>query len=128
MRSLWKMTLTELKLYLREPIAAFFTLVFPVMLLLIFGSIYGNEPQVLFGGRGTVDMSVPAYMAMIIGTLAACACRMASIVCGWTPSSAATISTTISVAWAPRARMFVNASWPGVSRNVICWPSDSETR
>jgi ABC-2 type transport system permease protein len=69
MRSLWKMTLTELKLYLREPIAAFFTLVFPVMLLLIFGSIYGNEPEELFGGRGTVDMSVPAYMAMIIGTV-----------------------------------------------------------
>ena len=69
MRSLWKMTVTEMKLYLREPIAAFFTLVFPLMLLLIFGSIYGNEPQELFGGRGTVDMSVPAYMAMIIGTV-----------------------------------------------------------
>ncbi|TET51926.1 MAG: ABC transporter permease, partial [Anaerolineales bacterium] len=69
MRSLWKMTLTEMKLYLREPIAAFFTLAFPVMLLLIFGSIYGNEPVALFGGRGTVDMSVPAYMAMIIGTV-----------------------------------------------------------
>ena len=69
MRSLWKMTVSEMKLYLREPIAAFFTLIFPVMLLLIFGSIYGNEPEELFGGRGTVDMSVPAYMAMIIGTV-----------------------------------------------------------
>lgn len=69
MRSLWKMTLMELKLYLREPIAAFFTLVFPLMMLFIFGSIYGNEPTDFFGGRGTVDMSVPAYMAMIIGTV-----------------------------------------------------------
>ncbi len=39
-----------------------------------------------------------------------------------TLSSAATTSTTISVTWAPRARMAVNASWPGVSRNVIIVP------
>ena len=42
-----------------------------------------------------------------------------------TPSSAATTSTTMSVALAPRARMAVNASWPGVSMNVIFWPSTS---
>ena len=35
-----------------------------------------------------------------------------------TPSSAATTSTTMSVTFAPRARMRVNASWPGVSRNT----------
>ena len=40
-------------------------------------------------------------------------------VCGITPSSAATTRTTISVTFAPRARISVNASWPGVSRNVI---------
>ena len=44
---------------------------------------------------------------------------MASMVCGMTPSSAATTSTTTSVALAPRARIAVNAAWPGVSRNVI---------
>ena len=44
---------------------------------------------------------------------------MASIVCGMTPSSAATTSTTMSVTLAPRARMAVKASWPGVSRKVI---------
>ncbi len=69
MRSLWKMTLVEVKLYLREPMAAFFTLIFPLMMLFIFGSIYGNEPTPFFDGRGSVDMSVPAYMAMIIGTV-----------------------------------------------------------
>jgi hypothetical protein len=36
-----------------------------------------------------------------------------------TPSSAATTRMTMSVTFAPRARMAVNASWPGVSRNVI---------
>lgn len=68
MRSLWKLTWVELKLFLREPIGAFFTLAFPVLVLLLFGSIYGNKPSALFGGRGTVDVSVPAYTAMIIGT------------------------------------------------------------
>jgi len=69
MRSLWKMTLVELKLFLREPMAAFFTLAFPLMMLFIFGSIYGNEPTEFFAGRGSVDMSVPAYIAMIIGSV-----------------------------------------------------------
>jgi len=63
------MTLVELKLFLREPMAAFFTLAFPLMMLFIFGSIYGNEPTDFFGGRGSVDMSVPAYIAMIIGSV-----------------------------------------------------------
>ena len=58
-------------------------------------------------------------IATIIGTPAAFTCAMASRVCGITPSSAATTSTTISVAWAPRARIAVKASWPGVSRKVI---------
>jgi hypothetical protein len=44
---------------------------------------------------------------------------MASLVCGITPSSAATTRMTMSVACAPRARMAVNASWPGVSRKEI---------
>jgi len=68
-RTLWKMTVVETKLFLREPMAAFFTLVFPLMMLFLFGGIYGNEPTDLFGGSGTVDISVPAYMAMIIGTV-----------------------------------------------------------
>ena len=55
----------------------------------------------------------------MIGAPAALAWRIASMVCGITPSSAATTSTTMSVTLAPRARMAVNASWPGVSMNVI---------
>jgi hypothetical protein len=43
---------------------------------------------------------------------------MASTVCGITPSSAATTRTTMSVTLAPRARMSVKASWPGVSRKT----------
>ena len=63
--------------------------------------------------------------ATTIGTSAALAWLIASIVCGMTPSSAATTSTTMSVTWAPRARILVNAAWPGVSMNVTLPPSRS---
>ena len=59
------------------------------------------------------------FTATTIGTSAAWAWFNASIVCGITPSSAATTSTAISVTFAPRARIAVNASWPGVSIKVI---------
>ena len=68
MKSLLKMTWMETKLFLREPVGAFFTLGFPLMMLFLFGSIYGNTPSEYFNGRGTVDVSVPAYTAMIVAT------------------------------------------------------------
>ncbi len=68
MRGTMKLMLVEFKLFLREPEAFFFTLVFLLLMLVIFGSIYGNKPTPFFGGRGSVDMSVPAYMAFIIAT------------------------------------------------------------
>jgi ABC-2 type transport system permease protein len=68
MKGLWKLTWMESRLFLREPVGAFFTLAFPLMMLFLFGSIYGNEPSPLFNGRGTIDISIPAYTAMIIAT------------------------------------------------------------
>ncbi len=66
MRGFFKLLGVEIKIYLRQPEAFFFTLVFPLLLLFLFGSIYGNKPNPFFGGRGTVDFSTPAYIAMII--------------------------------------------------------------
>jgi ABC-2 type transport system permease protein len=66
MRTLGKLTWMQIKLYLREPIALFFTLAYAPMMLVLFGSIYGNEPNAMFGGLGTVDVSVPAYIGLII--------------------------------------------------------------
>ena len=57
--------------------------------------------------------------ATIIGTPAALAWLIASIVWGITPSSAATTKTVISVISAPLARILVNAACPGVSKKVI---------
>ena len=68
MKSLLRMTWMEAKLFLREPVGAFFTLVFPLMFLFLFGSIYGNKPVPEFGGQGTIDISIPSYTAMIIAT------------------------------------------------------------
>jgi ABC-2 type transport system permease protein len=67
MKSLLKMTWMESKLFLREPVGAFFTLVFPLLMLFIFGSIYGNQPAAQSGGQGTIDMLIPALTAMVIG-------------------------------------------------------------
>lgn len=69
MKALVQMTISEFKLFVREPVGMFFTLAFPLLLLFIFGAIFGNEPTDLFGGLGSVDVSVPAYIGMIIGTL-----------------------------------------------------------
>lgn len=70
MRGFWKLTWIEAKLFFRIPIMAFFTLALPLIFLFLFGSIYGNAPSPLYGGYGSVDISVPAYTAMIIGTSA----------------------------------------------------------
>ncbi|GAG59073.1 unnamed protein product, partial [marine sediment metagenome] len=69
MKSLFKLTVVEMKLYLREPIATFFTLAYAPMLLLLFGFIYGNEPATHFGNRGFIDIMLPAYVALIIVTV-----------------------------------------------------------
>ncbi len=66
-------------------------------------------------------------IATTIGTPALRAWLIASTVCGMTESSAATTRITMSVISAPRARMAVNAAWPGVSRNVIDRPSSTCT-
>lgn len=63
------LTLTEFRLYAREPYTLFFALILPTVLILIFGTIYGNEPKARYGGLGTVDVSVPAYTAMILATV-----------------------------------------------------------
>ena len=68
MRGFLTLTWTEFKLFMREPAAVFFTLAFPLMLLFVFGSIFGNDPASGFDGRGSVDISVPGYTGLIIGT------------------------------------------------------------
>ena len=65
MKMLTEMCRLEMKSLLRFFPVVFFSLVFPSMALLLFGGMYGNEPSELFGGYGTVDVSIPSYMAII---------------------------------------------------------------
>jgi ABC-2 type transport system permease protein len=61
-----KLALVQTKLYVREPMAAFFTLAFGPSLLILLGLIFGNEPNPMTGGLGYLDLAVPGYMAMVI--------------------------------------------------------------
>jgi len=72
MRSFKNLFFVQFKLYLREPVAFFFSLAYPSLLLLFFGLIFGNQPAPDYWGRpfGTVDASVPAYAGIVIGTVA----------------------------------------------------------
>lgn len=69
MRGFTKLLLTNFKLYLREPISVFFTLAFAPMLVVIFGAMFGNEPTPMFAGRGSMDVSIPSYISLIIASV-----------------------------------------------------------
>jgi ABC-2 type transport system permease protein len=63
---LLKMTRMEAKLFLREPASAFFTLVFPLIYLFMYGLISGNEPTPMYGGQRTIEVAIPSLTAVII--------------------------------------------------------------
>lgn len=57
----------ELRLFIRDFFSFFFALVFPVLMLLLFGGVYGNAPVYEGAELGMMDVSVPAYSVMVIG-------------------------------------------------------------
>jgi ABC-2 type transport system permease protein len=67
MRAFLTVSWIEGKLFLRNFYSPFFSLVFPLMMLLLFGTIYGNAPDAFFGGHGAMDVSVPSYMGIALG-------------------------------------------------------------
>ncbi len=67
MKSFMKMSWMEAKLFLREPVGAFFSLIFPLMMLVIFGTIYGNNPPPGSETQGAINSLIPAFTAMVIG-------------------------------------------------------------
>ena len=66
MKAFLSMSVTELKLSTRNFVYMFFAFVFPPMMLLLFGGIYGNDPTPFYNGHGAVDMLTPAYIGMIL--------------------------------------------------------------
>lgn len=57
----------QLRLFTRDFFSFFFALVFPVLMLFLFGSIFENTP--IYDGADVkmMDMSVPAYSVMVMG-------------------------------------------------------------
>jgi len=71
MRVFAKLTLTELKLFLREPISAFFVLLFPTVLVVILGSIPSfREPSADIGGRRVIDIYVSIAVVLTLAMVA----------------------------------------------------------
>jgi ABC-2 type transport system permease protein len=66
-----KLTFTELKLFLRDPIAWFFALAFPPLLLVILGAIPAfRQPDPDIGGRRVIDLYVPIMVGFVLAMLA----------------------------------------------------------
>jgi ABC-2 type transport system permease protein len=71
MSRLAKLTVTEAKLFLRDPIGWFFALVFPPLLLVILGSIPAfREPDAEIGGLRVIDLYVPIIVGLVLTMLA----------------------------------------------------------
>jgi ABC-2 type transport system permease protein len=74
MRSLMKLTVVELKLFVRDPITVVFTLALPIIFLLVMGGVFGNTPSAdVYRGVGAMNYYMPAYFGLVmmaIGTVA----------------------------------------------------------
>lgn len=71
MRTLAKLTGTELRLFAREPLAGFFTLLFPTLLVVILGSVKAfRVPQDSLGGQRVIDVYVTISATFVLATLA----------------------------------------------------------
>ncbi len=67
MRVFAKLTLTELRLFLREPMANFFVLFFPTLLVVILGNIPSfREPSDDLGGARVIDLYVGIAVVLTV--------------------------------------------------------------
>lgn len=60
---------TEIKLLTREPLTLVVSLLFPIVLMVLLVSSFGNDPDPEFGGVGGVDFYVPVYAAATIAVM-----------------------------------------------------------
>jgi ABC-2 type transport system permease protein len=74
MRTLFKLTWVEIKLFIREPITVVFTLALPMIFLVVMGGVFGNTPSAnIYRGVGAMDYYMPSYYGLVmmaIGTVA----------------------------------------------------------
>ncbi len=65
-----KLATVQTKLYMREPMAVFFTLILGPMVLVMMGLIFGNAPQAQLGGLSQLDISVPCFTVLVFSITA----------------------------------------------------------
>jgi ABC-2 type transport system permease protein len=66
-----KLVTTETRLFLREPVAVFFTLAFPAILVAILGSVPAfREPSSALGGVRVIDLYVTIAITLVLAMLA----------------------------------------------------------
>jgi len=71
MHAMMSLAWVELKLSLRNVIGTFFTCVSPVLMILLFGAMYGTAPNDSAGGLCALDEALPGYVvALVIGSAA----------------------------------------------------------
>jgi len=71
MRMLLKLTLVELKLFVREPITMVFTFALPLIFLFVLGGVFKNTPdQDVYRGVGAMNYYTPAYIGLVIASIA----------------------------------------------------------
>jgi ABC-2 type transport system permease protein len=68
---LLKLTWLEIKLLAREPVTLIFSFLFPILVLVLLGGIFGGErmDRGAFSGVKMVDWYVPAYVALVIASI-----------------------------------------------------------
>lgn len=71
MRGLWKLTWIEIKVFLREPMGAFGTIVFPVLIFLVVGRVVGSRmaPSSL-ADSGFIHVGLPVIVSLLIAVSA----------------------------------------------------------
>lgn len=75
MKAMARLTLIELKLFVREPLALIFVFAFPFFMLFILGGVFGNEltgdPEEarVWLGVGPADYYQPAYIGLVLGSI-----------------------------------------------------------
>lgn len=72
MAALATLTKTQSKVFLREPLAVFFGLVFPSVLLVVIGFAFpgATDPEPVFGGRSLVDVYTATSIVLGLATVA----------------------------------------------------------
>ncbi len=67
MKTLGKLALIEIKLFVREPITMFFTFALPILFLFVMGGVFGNISDMNgFGGLSAMDFYTPAYIGLVL--------------------------------------------------------------